>query len=193
MGRSAQFSEQDFLAAAERLAAEQGPGAVTIAAVAAAAGAPTGSLYHRFGSRDELLARLWLDTVKRFQSGFMAALAADDGLAAALHTPRWVGFNPLPARLLLLHRSSDFNAGHWPAQLQARADAQAAALRRALASFVRRRYGRNSAAALARVRLALIDLPYAAVRPYLESSGRLPPETEALIERAYRALMEQEL
>ena len=57
--------------AAMRLVAEGGPNAATVAGIAGALGAPVGSIYHRFKSRDLLLARLWIRTVKRFQVGFL--------------------------------------------------------------------------------------------------------------------------
>ena len=57
MGHPA-FDDADFLAAALALAAEHGPASVTVAAISARLRAPTGSFYHRFESRDALLARL---------------------------------------------------------------------------------------------------------------------------------------
>ena len=48
-----------MLDAARDLVLRAGPRATTIEAIAEASGAPTGSIYHRFRSRDELLATLW--------------------------------------------------------------------------------------------------------------------------------------
>ena len=55
--------------------------AVTVASVTQHLGAPIGSFYHRFASRDVLLAELWLTTVLAFQEGFVAAIEISDGLA----------------------------------------------------------------------------------------------------------------
>jgi AcrR family transcriptional regulator len=85
LGR-AHFEHADFLDAARTLAIEHGPAAVTVGSVTQHLGAPIGSFYHRFASRDVLLAELWLTTVLAFQEGFVAAIEAGDGLAAALHT-----------------------------------------------------------------------------------------------------------
>src|ERR671936_386712 len=90
MARPARFSDSDLLDAAAEVAAANGPAATTISAIAEAAGAPTGSLYHRFPSRDVLLGTLWLDLVGRFQAGWIEALEQGDPEAAALHTPAWV-------------------------------------------------------------------------------------------------------
>jgi AcrR family transcriptional regulator len=67
----AKFSQTDFLAAARAIASAQGPAAVTIASITARLEAPTGSFYHRFASRNELLGELWLRTVFDFQEGLV--------------------------------------------------------------------------------------------------------------------------
>src|SRR3712207_1089671 len=125
MPRPARFSNQGILDAAAEVAARSGPAGATMGAIADSLGAPTGSIYHRFRSRDVLLAELWLQTVEAFQVGFRAALAGPDagaaGLEAALHTPRWVRAHPVPARLLLLHHREDFVPGEWPAEVVERA------------------------------------------------------------------------
>jgi AcrR family transcriptional regulator len=86
MGR-AQFDHADFVAAARALTAERGPVAVTVDSIIERLKAPKGSFYYRFASRDVLLGELWLATVLAYQEGFVAAIEAGDGLAAALHTP----------------------------------------------------------------------------------------------------------
>src|SRR5438874_5907366 len=88
MGRP-KFANEDFLDAALAIAAEHGPPAVTVGAISERLGAPVGSFYHRFASRDLLLGELWLRTVVDFQQGITAALDEGDGLGAALHTPAW--------------------------------------------------------------------------------------------------------
>ena len=56
MGRRAQYKNEDFLDAAQRLISKHGLASVTIAAIAKEIGAPIGSVYHRFESREILLA-----------------------------------------------------------------------------------------------------------------------------------------
>ena len=48
------FEDADFLAAARDLAAAGGPASVTVTSVSERLGAPVGSFYHRFASRDVL-------------------------------------------------------------------------------------------------------------------------------------------
>src|ERR1700761_3440116 len=117
MGR-AQFDQADFLAAARALIGGRGPQAVTVDSVAERIGAPKGSFYYRFASRDALLGELWLKTVLAYQEGFVVAIEAGDGLRAALHTPAWARQNLDDARLLMLHSRHDFVHGDWPAALR---------------------------------------------------------------------------
>jgi AcrR family transcriptional regulator len=192
MARPARFSEQDLLAAAARVAAAGGPAAATVGAIAKAAGAPTGSLYHRFPSRDVLLGTLWLDLVGRFQAGWIAALEQGDPEAAALHTPAWVRAHPREARLLLLHRREDFLAGDWPPDLAERAahvnDRAGAVLR----AFTRAELGDDLPASVRRVRFALVEIPYAAVRPYVDTGQPPPPDVDALVLTASQAVLDDE-
>src|SRR5512134_2746270 len=107
MGRRAIFERSHMTGAALRLVADRGPQAVTVAALAKEVGAPTGSIYHRYRSREQLLAELWMEVVEGFQHGFVASLAQASDVATATDTARymvtWVREHPLEARLLLLH------------------------------------------------------------------------------------------
>lgn len=192
MGRPALHDTQALLDVARTIAADHGPASVTIAAVSAASGAPSGSLYHRFDDRAALLGQLWLRTTGRFQAGFLEALASAPGaegcVAAAVHVIRWSRDHPAEARLLL-RGPEDFAAAEWPAPTRRRA----ASDRRALAAALRERatgLGGPATAALDRVVLATVDLPYAVVRRHLLTGPRakLPAGTEALVEHAARAL-----
>src|SRR5690606_14827873 len=105
MGRPPRHDVDRLLDAAAALVAEGGPGAATMTAVARAASAPSGSVYHRFPGRPALLAALWLRTVERFQQGFLAALDTDPPAqaapAAARHVVAWCRAHPNEARILL--------------------------------------------------------------------------------------------
>src|SRR5499427_9337568 len=116
----AKFKEADFLDAAVAIALEHGPTAATVVSITERLKAPTGSFYHRFASRDVLLGTLWLKTILDFQHGVSVALDARDGLAAALHTPRWSREHLEEARLLLVFDREDFVAGTWPEELRER-------------------------------------------------------------------------
>jgi AcrR family transcriptional regulator len=176
MGRRAVFTEEAILDAMLAQLAEGG--AATVAGVAARLGAPSGSVYHRFGSRDLLMARLWIRTVRRFQRGFIEALEATnlDGaaLAAMVHTLRWTREHPAEARLLSLYRRDELMAG-WPDDLGPElADLNRSATE-ALKAYAKRRYPRVRGGEA--VRFALVGIPYAAVREHL-TKGTLPTRTD---------------
>src|SRR5215207_7540195 len=100
-----------MLDAARDLLLEQGAGNATMEAIAGASGAPTGSIYHRFGSRDDLIARLWMRAVYRSQASFLAALERQDAkeaaLAAAMSIIDFCEEHPADAQLLVSFRRED--------------------------------------------------------------------------------------
>ena len=128
MGR-ALCDNAGFLAAARALVSERGPAAVTIDSVTQRLKAPKGSFYYRFASRDALLGELWLETALAYQEGFVAAIEAGDGLAAALHTPAWARRNLEDARLLLLYSRHDFVQGELARVAKTRSRRSGAAVR----------------------------------------------------------------
>lgn len=176
-----------------RLVADRGPQAVTVAAVAKEAGAPTGSIYHRYRSREQLLAELWMDVVEGFQSGFVADLAqatdAVGGVAVARFMVSWTREHSLEARVLLLHRRQDFVSGDWPAELADRAAALEPQLGTALRAFALRAFGRADADTMARLRYALLDAPFGAIKPYVQQSKRIPPVVEELVATTAHAVL----
>src|SRR5260370_22050410 len=105
-------------------------------------GSADGSFYYRFASRDALLGELWLATVLAYQEGFVAAVEAGDGLAAALHTPAWTRLHLDDACLLLLYSRHDFVQGDWPAPLRRGVRDQAQRFEACLKSFARHAFGR---------------------------------------------------
>ena len=193
MGRKAIFGRTDLTGAALRLVADRGPQAVTVAALAREVGAPTGSIYHRYRSREQLLAELWMEVVQGFQDGFVASLARANDVEGALATARfmvaWTREHPLESRLLLLHRRQDFMSGDWPAELAERATALEPQLATALRAFGDRAFGRADAETMARLRYALLDAPFGAIRPYLQSHKRLPSVVDQLVVETAAAVL----
>jgi AcrR family transcriptional regulator len=186
MGRRPKYSRATIEAAARAVIADRGVAGATINAIAAEIGAPTGSIYHRYRSRELLLAELWLASVEQFQSGLLAELERDDVIEAAIgaaqFVPHWVRGQLNEARLLLLHHRRDFVAGDWPDEVTSRASKLEPQLFTALRRFCRRRYGNVRKPSLQRVRFALIDVPYGAVKPYVKQ-GLEPP---ALVDELLR-------
>lgn len=194
MARPSKFSEETILTATAALVAERGPGAVTIAAIGHAIDAPSGSIYHRFRTRDILLGRLWLLKATGFQDAWVQALELTDareaGLQAALSLPRKVREDFEGARIMLLHRREDFLSASWPPEMHAEAQRLGAQVADALGRMTRRLFGRNTAAARETTTFATLDLPFSAVRRYV-GRGEVPPQQlDTLIAKAYGAIVD---
>jgi len=180
MPRPARFDAEHLLDAAVRLVAAGGPAGVTMAAVAREAGAPSGSVYHRFPSRGALLAALWLRTVADFQAGFLAMLRDAEPASAARHVVAWSRAYPERARVLL-HGMAAFSPDEWPADERQRAADADRGVRAALRSL-----GHPSAE---QVVVALVDIPYAVVRRHLLAGAPIPVDAERMVEAAARAVL----
>ena len=174
-----------LLATATALVAAHSPAGLTMAGLAAAAGAPSGSLYHRFGSRDALLGEVRLRAIESFETGFVDALAREpvtEGcIDAARHVVAWSRAHDAEARVLL-HAEREFAPGGWPQALTARRAAHARTLETVLADAGAR------LGSLERVMIATVDLPYAVVRRHL-ATGQLPADADRTVVDAARALL----
>jgi AcrR family transcriptional regulator len=187
--RRADFENADFLDAARAVAIEHGPAAVTVGAVTQHLGAPIGSFYHRFASRDVLLAELWLTTVLAFQNGFIAAIEAGDGLTAALHTPQWARANLKEACFLLLHHRDDFVRGEWPAPLALRVASQARRIESCLQDFALEYFRSTNSTELRRASFVLLEVPVAAIKSHLRRAERPPISVDELISTTYHTIV----
>jgi AcrR family transcriptional regulator len=184
MPRPALFTLDGLLDAAAALLAADGPSAVTMSAVARAAGAPSGSMYHRFPTRAALCGELWLRTEERFHAGVTAALATSADpqgrcVAAARFTVQWCREHPVEAQVLLVGADA-LGAADWPDELTSRRKRLHRALRRTLAGMP---------ADPDRVNAAVIDIPYAVVRRHLMARHAIPPSADAIVEDCARALI----
>ncbi len=187
--RPAKFSQVDFLSAAQAIAAAQGPAAVTIASITARLGAPTGSFYHRFASRNVVLGELWLRTVLDFQEGIGAALEAGDGLRAALHTPAWVRAQPDNARLLLMYDRKDFVQGEWPEELRERVAEMTERMEAGSRQRARVIFGEDGREEVRLAQFLIAEVPVGAVRQHLVRREAPPPLVDRLIRTTYRAVV----
>ena len=184
MPRPAIFTLDELLDAAAALLAADGPSAVTMSAVARAAGAPSGSMYHRFPTRAALCGELWIRTEERFHAGLSAALATSEEpqmrcVAAARSTVRWCRDHPVEAQVLLTGADA-LGAADWPDELTSRRRRLHRALRRSLAGMPAHRD---------RVNAAVIDIPYAVVRRHLIAGRAIPESAVAIVEQCARALI----
>ncbi|MDC8759156.1 TetR/AcrR family transcriptional regulator [Janthinobacterium fluminis] len=187
MVRLAKFNADNFIDAAIDVAAQCGMAAVSMAAIAVRAGAPIGSVYHRFDSRGAILAHAWL----RVKADFRADVAsrwqgADswDGVAALLD---WCRRKPVYARFLLQCEDQPLADATLAPQLRAALEAEQAELdacfERCLLALPAG--GENAAATL---RFILIDGPVAVVKPYLTQHHAIPAGADAILRAAHDAV-----
>jgi AcrR family transcriptional regulator len=109
VSRPPKFSSDQILDAARDAIVTHGRG-VTMAQIAAQMGAPTGSIYHRFGSRQELLVSLWLRSIHRLHLRLFQVLdaARADPLealgAVAVEVVRYCREHPAEVLSMTLYR-----------------------------------------------------------------------------------------
>jgi AcrR family transcriptional regulator len=180
-----------ILDAARAIVLVDGPRAASVAAIAKASGAPAGTLYHRFGNRDGILAAAWLRSLERFQSLALAAdadTALDTGVAMAVAAVSFARERPEDARLLLTIRPSDlFDSPSDQGFQQTLADMNAPLIER-VAGLARQLYGRGDARSVDAVARAVADLPYAVVRRHANDDP-MPPWLETDVATAVRAVL----
>ncbi|MDD1518837.1 MULTISPECIES: TetR/AcrR family transcriptional regulator [Bradyrhizobium] len=188
MPRPSKFTEHQILDSAARIIANSGIAAATMSAIAHALGAPSGSIYHRFQSRDELLGRLWLGKIAAFHRGFSAALQHDDpneaAIAASLFVPQWVRSDRTGARIAIMHRREEFVGGGWPPDMEREARRLGKEFDVVLDDITRRLFGEVSPTLRRATRFAIIDIPYAGVRPHISRGEAPPPEIDNLVRAA---------
>ncbi|MDQ5893758.1 MAG: hypothetical protein QG596_19 [Actinomycetota bacterium] len=175
MARPRTHDIDSLLDAAERLLAEGGSSAVTIRALGQATGAPSGTLYHAFGSRADLLGRMWLRAAERFlteqeaaidrelededEHGFEEAVAATVAVASV---PAVIQAQaPDTATVLFRYRRDDILGQEISADLRAELQELDNRLLAVLTRLARGLWGKRDRASVETVAICVVDLPTA--------------------------------
>ena len=191
MGRKPAFTTEQLLAQAVAMAAAKGPGAVTMQGVASAAGAPSGSVYHRFISRPHLLAEVWRDALQTFQDDWQSAsLRAVNAGDVAVIPVRWARRKRPLARVLTLYGREDFVGEDAPDDVRDAITKLYRATGHQMTRLADRFLGRTDEEALERTVLALSGIPLATIRPALRSDCPINRHAERLVRQAALCLME---
>lgn len=163
MGRRSSFADGDVYDAVAR---EMAPGGMfAIKAVSDRCGVSVGSLYHRYGSREGLLAAACLDAVTCFFDPFVETLAPRDlaaGRKAAAFVPEFCRDNRARATVLLHNSPSNLRAAKAPEDITDDIFRRAAVFDAAILEF-----GEATGCGGDVARLAVFELPLAIVRHYL--------------------------
>lgn len=166
MVKPSRFTVDEILDAATEAVHEHWRSA-TVAHVTAILGAPSGSIYHRFASRDALFASAWVRAVRRYHAQFEAITDIEDPVEAIVETglliPRFCRAHPRDARMLTVFRHRDLVAAP-PPGLEADLPDLNLPVGRLLSHLAEQRYGRVSERGLALVALAARDTPLGMVR-----------------------------
>jgi AcrR family transcriptional regulator len=141
----------------------------TVAQVSAILGAPSGSIYHRFRSRDVLFISAWIRSIRRFHAE-LDHIDATDPIEAitetALLIPRFCRANPLDARMMTAYRYDDLMRDP-PADLMPDLTNLNAPVRDTISRLTLTRYGRVTPRGLAIVALACRETPIGLIRPMI--------------------------
>ncbi|UMG91844.1 TetR/AcrR family transcriptional regulator [Nocardioides sp. TF02-7] len=128
---------------------------------------PSGSIYHRFASRDALFAAAWIRAVRRYHAQFDRITTVADPVEAIVETgllvPRFCRAHPRDARMLTVFRYRDLVEDPPPGLEDDLRDLNAP-VGRLLSDLARRRYGRVTKRGLEIVALAARDTPLGMVR-----------------------------
>ncbi len=123
-------ARERLLDAALQRFARDGALAATLEEIRGDAGVSVGALYHHFADKSALAGALYVQTLRRYQEGFIAVLdahpGAEDGVRAAVaFTLDWCVAHPAEARLLFTDRGAadsaalaDANREFFPAVLR---------------------------------------------------------------------------
>ncbi|MEV4127323.1 TetR/AcrR family transcriptional regulator [Nocardia sp. NPDC049707] len=174
MARPRRFTDDQILDAARDLLADPAIARPTIAAISAASGVHTGSIYVRFASREELLARLWLRSIRRFHIGFIAALSgADPLLAAAVYLPQYCREHPTEARAMQMFRREEL-LGVGPDELRADIASVNDRMNDALRGAIVAEFGAADEHRTSIAMAAVKAIPYGLVRQYIGGAEPIP-------------------
>ncbi|KAB2810885.1 TetR/AcrR family transcriptional regulator [Pimelobacter simplex] len=196
MPRQRLHSVDDLLDVAEQLVTSGDPAGLTLRALATSAGASNGTIYHAFGSREELLARLWLRATERLGSLLTEATEATEAttgveavVAAALAPIRFTRAHPASAQLFFAQRSDQLFTADLPRALTDALAADRRQLTALLARLADGVWGRHDRHAVAAVATCVVDVPGGIARRALLEHRAVDAAAERRIEAAVRAIL----
>lgn len=196
MVRLAKFTEDSIIDATIEVAAHCGVAAVSISAIAGRAGAPTGSVYHRFESRGAILARAWLRVKADFRETVACHWSEGNTWAAVAAFLQWCRDKPLYAKFLLQCEDCPVFNEPLSAELNAALEAEQEALdlcfRQCLAHVPQIHAGADGGTETeteAVLRFTLFAAPTAMIKPYLLQDLNIPARIDDVLRASHDAVV----
>lgn len=199
MARQRLHTLDDLLDVAEQIVTSGDPSGLTLRSLAAAAGASNGTIYHAFGSKDVLLARLWLRSSSRLRELMAEAMTASTGstgtagvdavVAVALAPVEFVRRFPASARLFFAQRRDQLFSGDLPPEVEAELAAVQGRFVELLVALARGVWERGDRVAVEAIAVCVVDLPGGIVRRCLLEDREADEATAARLEAAVRAIL----
>ncbi|MEQ0564226.1 helix-turn-helix domain-containing protein [Amycolatopsis sp. NEAU-NG30] len=160
--------------AAERMAVDAGPAAVTVRALSEATSVSNGAIYHAFGSRSGLMGRIWLRAAQQFlalqrqavehaTAGGSTPERAIEAVVAAADTPaEFLMRQPTSGRFLLtVSRKELLGSSEMPDDIAEELRQLDQSLAGLLIELAHRVFGRGDRTAVAVIRDCVVELPSA--------------------------------
>lgn len=185
MGRTSTFSDQQVFSAVSSQIADGGD--FKIQDLAHSTSVSIGSLYHRYASREGLLAAAWLDALLSSHTAFLTALDApgrDAGQLAALATPKFARQHRDKAVILCLGRHETLLSKNAPKEFLEKAKEANSKVKHALEVFAQREHLSMQACMH-----GIVAFPLAAVKLYLPHN-RVPKSVDAFVKAAYQSAIQ---
>ncbi|MBM7366899.1 TetR/AcrR family transcriptional regulator [Gordonia hydrophobica] len=193
MGRPRRYDVDDLLDHARTLWLTGGVAAVTIRALSTASGASNGAVYHAFGSRAGVLARVWARDAHEFlvfQQEHVTAAMAEDGpvaafVAAALAPATYAENDVDGARVLLAADRDELLTPELDESSRTMLDRLRSELGQLSVQLSAALWDRTDRPAVTAIRHGVVDLPGALL---LRGEGVADPVARHVLEQAVRGI-----
>ncbi|MGY0390535.1 TetR/AcrR family transcriptional regulator [Nocardioides sp. WG-D5] len=196
MSRQRLHTLDDLLDVAEQIVTSGDPSGLTLRSLAAAAGASNGTIYHAFGSKDVLLARLWLRSWCRLGDlmaeamGERAETSGEDAVVAVALTPvEFVRRFPASARLFFAQRRDQLFSADLPPEIETELSSVQEKFVEVLITLARGVWERGDRIAVEAIAVCVVDLPGGILRRCLLEDREADAATAARLEAAVRAIL----
>lgn len=194
-------SLDELLDIAEELVTGGEPGGLTLRGLADSAGVSNGTIYHAFGSKEELLARLWLRATARLGAIMQHAvrLPGDEPLggqpareavvAVALAPVVLARTHPASAQLFFAQRRDQLFSTDLAPELLAELEAVQKRFSGLLVALARQVWERSDRIAVEAITACVVDIPGGLLRRRLLEGRTIDAASERRIEKAVRAVL----